>query len=198
MAKGGSTATNTTNRWLLLVGALVLALAALLVWKIASVNEVEATEAERRAELVSRHGAELDDQTETMLETLAVPLVWALRTQIMQSQPRDQDRNASAAGDMSRVNRYLIDLVQQPGVEQIVFALPGGEIAVSTDKNIQGNMFDRHYPADLLDVETARVDRIEEGVYRVAAPVLGLNEHLGTVVLTYRRPQPQRHPGEDQ
>lgn len=195
MAKGGSTA---TNRWLLVVGALVLALAALLVWKIVSVNEVKATEAERRAELVSQLGAELDDQTETMLGTLAVPLVWALRTQVMQSQTPGQARNASdAGGEMSQVNRYLIDLVQQPGVEQIVFALPGGEIAVSTDKNIQGNRFDRHYPAELLDIEAARVERIDEGIYRVAAPVLGLNEHLGTVVLTYRRPPPQRHTGED-
>jgi C4-dicarboxylate-specific signal transduction histidine kinase len=106
------------------VVALVL-IAGMWLWKTIEISRLsKQAETERKA-LKIEATSQIMQAHEAHLILLAKPLIWALRTEMLQ-------------GNLSQANLYLNDLVKEKGIQRIVIADPIGTIIASTNKKDEG------------------------------------------------------------
>jgi len=97
------------------------------------------------------------------------PLVWVVRSEMMR-------------GSFDQLNQYLAQLVKEPNMKEIIVARLDGRIVAATNKKREGTLASSAFPVDMLRVEAITVTTLENGDLLVAAPVLGLNARLGTLI----------------
>lgn len=148
-----------------LVGILLLVLfaAGTYLWKDFAVKRAKAAVAERATEVIG-------EQTKASLRLAAIPLVWAVRSEMMR-------------GNMEQVNEYLNQFVKEPNMRELAVAAADGRIVAATDKRREGAPAADAYPADALKAETISAAVQKDGNILVAAPIMGLNARLGTLIL---------------
>ncbi len=149
-----------------LVGVLLLVLfaAGTYLWKDIAVKRAKAAASE-----VIREQARAD------MRLAALPLVWAVRGEMMR-------------GNMEQVGEYLNQFVKEPNMKELAVAAPDGRIVAATDKRREGAAAADAFPADVLKAETITATSREDGSILVAAPVMGLNARLGTLVMVSSLP----------
>ncbi|MRR07475.1 MAG: hypothetical protein EG828_11150 [Deltaproteobacteria bacterium] len=149
-------------RWVGVV-LLIFALAGTYVWKNIAVSRA-------RAELTQRATTVLAEQNRSSLRLVAIPLVWVVRSEMMR-------------GSFDQLNQYLAQFVKEPNMKEIIVARLDGRIVAATNKKREGTLASSAFPVDMLRVEAITVSTLENGDLLVAAPVLGLNARLGTLIL---------------
>lgn len=159
------------------IGILALLLIATYVWKVAGANRAEDRMAEQQK--TWEEGAEhaVRENTRSMLGLAAVSLGLLAREEAI-------SRNYGLMQE--RFERML----REPGVERVLYATAGDSIAVSTDRSLIGKPLSSAIP-ELYTRPIGTNVVFEEGVYQAIVPITGLNEPLGIVLLTYRRPKVQ-------
>ena len=165
-----------------LAGALVVVAIAMFGWKAAAVKAVEERMAQAevqhkqaRAQLLDKaHQADAQRSLES-LRRFSTPFAWAVRREVM-------------ANNLDQVDQYFTELVQQPGFQSAVMAKPDGQIVVASDRKRLAENFSSLYPAAYLQAADIRVEPADNGVLRAIIPIMGLNQHLSTVVLEYTPP----------
>lgn len=173
------------NLWLGVVGALLVAVVAVYVWKLVAVSDVRREARVARDSLHQRALLAIDDRTADLLRLSVVPLGWAIRTEMLR-------RNYEQA------DAFLTELVQEPGVEGAVLAVPRDSILLATDRRLEGRRFSSVFSAGLLQLTEPAVTLRDDGTYEVAVPMLGPTRSLGVLVLTYRPPEVDLpSPGDD-
>ena len=168
---GGSR--STPALWIA-IGVLVLVIAGLWIWKAMAVDRTREQMEELSADRVA-------ERTEDLLEVAAQSLGLAVR-------------EGAVAGDLGRIQSYLDRLVEEPGIDRIVYA-DGDQVRLSTDRSQVGSPLGEAAPG-AGTLQEIRVARLDEGAWRVVVPITGLNERLGTVVLDYRPAGPAPATGE--
>lgn len=165
-----------------LVAALVVVAVAMYAWKAAAVGEVEArlaeleaSQAQARSQLLEQ-ARQLDARrSEEALGRFSLPLAWAIRREVM-------------AANLDQVDQYFSDLVQLPGFQSAVLAKPDGKLAVASDRSKLAGPFSSLYPEQYLQATEIRVEPGSGGSLRAVIPIMGLNQHLGTMVVEYAPP----------
>ena len=151
-------------------------------WKVAAVDAVEnrlaqleAQQAEAQAQLAAQAKQVDEARTEEALRLFSIPFAWVIRRELM-------------AGNMNQVDQYFGQVVQIRGFESAVLAKPDGKVIVASDRKKLAENFSSLYPdVDLNSTET-KVEKTSNGIFRAVIPILGLNKHLGVVVLEYLPP----------
>ena len=175
-AKGMSAATKT---WLTIVLILILVIVVQYVS-----NRWTASGAERRLEeaqtslAVQAHGV-LVEQAHEMLRLSAVPLSWAVRSEMM----RD---------NTTQIDDYLQRFVKEPNINRIALVVDGN-IQIATDKKLEAQSASGVFPVEALEVDEATVVDSDSGEIFLAVPVVGLDERLGTLILVYSRASIDSH-----
>lgn len=148
-----------------LVGVLLLVLfaAGTYLWKGIAVKRAKAAVTERAAEVIG-------EQARANLRLAALPMVWAVRSEMMR-------------GNMEQVGEYLNQFVKEPNMKELAVAAPDGRIVAATDKRREGAAAADAFPADVLKAEAITATSREDGSILVAAPIMGLNARLGTLVM---------------
>lgn len=148
-----------------LAGALLLLLfaAGTYLWKDIAVKRARAMVAERASEAII-------EQSRANMRLAALPLVWAVRSEMMR-------------GNLEQVNEYLNQFVKEPNMKELAVASTDGRILASTDKRREGAPAADAFPEDVLKVETITATSRKDGSILVAAPIMGLNTRLGTLVM---------------
>lgn len=162
--------------------ALVLVAAAMYGWKIAAVAaqeeryvQAEAQHAQARIQLVEQ-ARQLDaSRSEAGLRLFSTPLAWVIRREVM-------------AANLDQVDQYFTDLVQMEGFQAAVLANPDGKIVVASDRKQLAVPFSSLYPAEYLQAGDIRIEHTANAGLRAVIPILGLKQHLGTLVLEYTPP----------
>jgi hypothetical protein len=147
---------------------LVLAIAGMYLWKNIAVYRA-------KAQLTERAGQIISDQNKSFLRLAVVPLVWAVRTEMM-------------GGNYSQINLYLTQFVKEQNMKGIVVAKPDGTIVVATDKKLEGTPVASIFPPSVLQEDKTVVSTQENGDIMVVSPVMGLSEKLGVLILLYTPP----------
>lgn len=173
-----------TNRKIMigLAVALVLVAGGMYAWKTAAVNDVQQQmaamqeeQAKARAGLIAL-AKQMDVQrAELALSRFSVPFAWSIRRELM-------------ASNLDQVDQYFTELVQIEGFQSAVLATPDDKVVVASDRKQLAAAFSSLYPADYLQATAIRVDQTASGSLRALIPVMGLNQHLGTVVLEFSPP----------
>ncbi len=169
--------------WIGIVAALLVGIVAIYIWKLVAVSDVRGEMAAARDSLQERSLRALDERTHELLRLSVVPLGWAIRSEMLRR-------------DYQRVDAFLAEFVQEPGVRRAVLGIPRDSILVSSDKSIEGEAFSAHFPGELLRLNepvVAERDPPDAG-YRIAVPILGPTRSLGVLVVDYRPEQEPLRP----
>ncbi len=148
---------------------LVLAIAGMYLWKNVAVYRA-------KAQLTERAGQIITDQNKSLLRLAVVPLVWAVRTEMM-------------GGNYNQINLYLTQFVKEQNVKEIVVAKPDGTIVAATDKKLEGASVASVFPPSVLQEDKTILSTQENGDIMVVSPVMGLSEKLGVLILLYTPPR---------
>ena len=116
-----------------------------------------------------------DRRAEETLRLFSIPFAWAIRRELM-------------IGNLDRVDQYFGELVQIRGFKSAILAKPDGKIIVASDRKKLVQTFSSLYPGANLDSTEITLEKSGNGSFRAMIPMLGLNKHLGMVVLEYTPP----------
>jgi hypothetical protein len=115
----------------------------------------------------------LDKNAKEQLSLMLKTFVWAVRSAMIRN-------------NMDEVDQYFTELIQEENIHEIILVDKKGMMLVSTNKKHQSKPFKNFFPTANLsaeDVYFAHSDNGEE--YLITAPVLSLNNKLGTLFLVY-------------
>lgn len=165
-----------------LVLALLVVALGMYGWKVAAVDEVEKEFTEIKAQQTEMHSQfinqakQLDDRrVKESLRLFSIPFAWAIRRELM-------------AANLDQVDQYMGELVQISGFKSAVLAKPDGKVIVASDRKKLIETFSGLYPGADLGSNEITVEDASNGSLRAFIPILGLNRHLGMVVLEYLPP----------
>ena len=150
---------------LIIILLLVIAVAGMYVWKNIAVNRAT-------VQLTEEGGRIITDQNRKFLRLAVVPLVWAVRSEMIRE-------------NYDQINLYLNQFVKEQNMKEIVVAKPDGAIVVSTNKKFEGKPVTDIFPASVLQEDKLMVSTLENGDIMVASPVMGLSTKVGVLILLY-------------
>lgn len=161
---------------------LVLVVIGMYIWKTAAVGAVADQLAQAQAQQAQAHAQLLDQarqldarRGEEALSRFSIPFAWVIRREVM-------------AANLDQVDQYFTDLVKMEGFQAAVLAQPDGRIVVASDRKKLADAFSSLYPAQYLQADAIKIDHAANGGLRAIIPIMGLNQHLATLVLEYTPP----------
>lgn len=154
------------TQWrLIIIIILALAVAGMYAWKNLAIKRAEVHLMEQATQIIT-------EQNSTFLRLVAVPLVWAVRSEMIRS-------------NYDQINQYLTQFVKEKNMREIVVAKPDGTIVVATNKKLEGkNITSVCLPSVLLEDKTT-VSTLGNGDMMVVSPVMGLSTKVGVLILFY-------------
>lgn len=165
--KPSSSGNKLLKYWhLIVILLLIVALTGTYVWKNMAVARAKADLTQRAEQIIS-------EQNKTYLQLVAVPLVWAVRSEMI----RD---------NYDQVNQYLEQFIKEKNMKELVVARPDGKVVAATNKKLEGAAITDSFPAEVLQVDTTTLTTRDNGEIMVVSPVMGLSEKVGVMVLVYR------------
>lgn len=170
----------TVSKKVLLISILLVfvLLAGIWIWKeIEIINLREGAERDRM--VLQDRAAELVVQShEEHLKLLAKPFVWAIRSELLE-------------GNISQVNLYTNEMVKEKNFKGIVVANNKGIIVSSTNKKDEGKDFNTVGKTDYLKNNNTIIDNAGDSLLVMSSPIMGFNNRLGTLMITYDVQQPE-------
>jgi hypothetical protein len=167
---------NPPSRALLYVmgGALAL-LAVLLVgvlaWRALTVRGLESQIETQRKEAVETQRQALASQAGTMLRLAALPLGWAVRTEMIKE-------------NFDQIDDYFRLFVKEPGVNRILLVDENERVRVATDRKLEGQPAASLVPASVLQATNVVLEESGDSIH-MAVPVMAFDSRIGVMVLDY-------------
>ncbi|HRQ05735.1 MAG TPA: hypothetical protein PK580_07195 [Nitrosomonas halophila] len=170
--------------WSILVflGVLLLVIA----WKQIAVNQAESRLERGQAELAQQLDIErkvlikkareyADSQYKKEEERFGQVLAWAVRGELIRN-------------NLDQIDQYLTELVKTKDTERVVLISDEGKLLVSTDKRLEDEEAASIYPKDVLNQRKINLKSDVDGKKMLIVPIMGLNQRLATVVISYNPP----------
>lgn len=162
---------------LIIIGAAVIVLAIIWTWKEIRINN-QRQEAEQKNQMLQDHAAILiADSHKEHLKLLAKPYVWAVRSALLNK-------------NTDQVNQYANEMVKEKNFQSIVVANDKGIIISSTNKKHEGKEFSTIGKSNYLTSDTTIVENINDSILVMSSPIMGFNNRLGTMMITYKSKRP--------
>lgn len=138
-----------------------------------AINRMQEEMVERQTEIEEQANDYLTATTEELLRFSTKGLNWAVRGELIR-------------GNEEQVQQYITQLVKEDRIQQVEFITPDGIIQMSSDKKREGTAFDSSVlESDPLHSETPEYFWQEDGSVKLFAPILGLEQKLGTLSIIY-------------
>lgn len=154
----------------------IILLVALWAWKAIETNKIRKNAETEQNNLKTEAEGYIVQTHEQHLRLLAKPFVWAVRSQMLE-------------GNMSQVNLYMNEMVKEKNFQRISLVDAQGKIISSTNKKDEGQAFATiGNDADLTNDQT-NVQVLQDSVIHLTSPVMGFNNRLGTLVISYNIPK---------
>ena len=102
-------------------------------------------------------------------------LSWAVRGELLRN-------------NLDQVSQYLNELVKIKDTERAVLIGDDGKLLVSTDKKLEEAAAKEIYPEELLQQRKITIQSDVNGRKLLIVPIMGLNNRLATVVISYKNP----------
>ncbi|MEI6754386.1 MAG: hypothetical protein WCK78_14620 [Paludibacter sp.] len=151
------------------VSALLLSLLALTVvyiWK-------ESQNEKQRNVIIRAATLQIEKNQQDLLKIMAKPLVWEIRSEMLR-------------GNLEQVDLLISDLVKEKNFHYIHLIASNGKVILSTNKSLENKQIGNEIIAHLLVVEKPTIVELADKLIVVAAPVMGIDRRLATLVIGYR------------
>lgn len=126
--------------------------------------------ARAKAQLSRQAAVVITAQSESYLRLMAIPLVWTVRSEMLR-------------GNYEQVNQYLTQFVKEPNMKELLVARTDGSIVAATNKQREGTSITALFPPEIVQVNAITVTTGQDDTWLVSAPIMGLNDKLGVLVL---------------
>jgi C4-dicarboxylate-specific signal transduction histidine kinase len=153
---------------LVLLGIILI----LLIWILVIRNKYKRDFENLNRRLHSETDKEIQERTTTLLRLITIPMQWALRAELMN-------------GNTNQAEQYINQYVKEPGIDYLAFVDLSGTIKIASDKKTEGKPYSSFYQEDITGNDTIRIINREHDEKLIIAPVSGLIEKLGTLVMLY-------------
>lgn len=148
----------------------------IIAWKQIAVGQVESNMAKKleneRVLITQEARVYADKQYIKEEERFGQVLSWAVRGELVRN-------------NLDQVSQYLNELVKLRDTEMVVLIGDDGKLLVSTDKRLEDSNGSDLYPKEILNKKKITVESNVDGKKLLVVPVMGLNNRLATVVVTY-------------
>ena len=159
--------------WLIITGVLLILLIAIFVWKYIEGRNYEKQLVEQQELYQSKINTTVHQESKAFLSKIMKPLTWAVRTEMLKD-------------NMDQVNDYMEQFVKEEHIELIMVIDADGDIVASTDLKRVGQRYSDEYSEALLSVNGITVKDYENESIIAAAPIMGYNSKLGTLIMVYK------------
>lgn len=159
---------STRKKFIITVGIALVLILVVWIWKTIEINQVKKVTVREQQVLTEKAIRQIVQTNEEFLKLLAKPIVWSMRTEMMQ-------------GNLNQINLYINDLVKEKNFQRIAIANETGIILSSTDKKDEGQPFSTLANETALSSENANVENIGDSVLVMTSPIMGFNNRLGTL-----------------
>lgn len=168
---------NGRKKTLIIILVAVVLIATIWIWKNIQLNN-EREEAKHEKQLLQdRAAAMMTDSHKEHLKLLAKPYVWAIRNELL-------------SGNTNQVHVYANEMVKEKNFQSIVVANDKGIIISSTNKKNEGKEFTTIGKPNYLSSGTTVVENINDSIVVMSSPIMGFNNRLGTLMITYKVEKP--------
>lgn len=162
---------------LIITVAAIILLAGLWIWKNSQISSLH-EEADREKQMLEDRAKTLIAQShKEHMKLLAKPYVWAVRSELLK-------------GNINQVNLYANEMVKEKNFQSIIVANDKGVIISSTNKKNEGKEFTSVGKPQYLASDTTIVENINDSLLIMSSPIMGFNNKLGTLMITYKMQQP--------
>jgi hypothetical protein len=151
----------------ILLGALIISV----LWGVLKVNRLEKAHANAIEQINLDHQVQLDSMALVNASQVISSLTWAVRSEMT----RD---------NLEQVNTYFIQLIKEPSIETIQLVDHStGTVLLSTNKKDEGTALQDEFVLNAKEP----VSQLKEGGIISVAPVYGLSQQLGVLVIARTR-----------
>lgn len=168
---------STNRKFLITIGVALALIASVWIWKSAQIGNIKKDAATDRQNLKEQASRQIVQTHQEHLKLLAKPLVWAVRSEMMQ-------------GSLNQVNLFANDMVKEKNFQRIVIANDKGIIISSTNKKDEGKELITVGKQVYLSSNTTIVESINDSIVVMSSPIMGVNNRLGTFVIHYKVVKP--------
>ena len=144
----------------------VLALTVVYIWK-------ESQNDKQKSVILKAATLQIEKNQQDLLKIIAKPLVWDIRSEMLR-------------GNLEQVDLLISDLVKENNFCYIHLITPNGNVILSTNKSLEGKQIGDEIIAHLLLVESPSIVELADKIIVVAAPVMGIDRRLATLVVGYK------------
>ncbi|MCX5745334.1 MAG: hypothetical protein NT062_22890 [Proteobacteria bacterium] len=110
-----------------------------------------------------------------LLRLSALPLAWAIRGEVLSSNP-------------GNIDTFMEKLVREKSVKRIVFVDAAGKVVSSTNLKLKDQLAATALPGIDLTATQPRVEPAGSDL-RIVVPVMSFDRQIGTLVLDYMSPR---------
>lgn len=159
--------------WLIIIAVIILIPLIIYLVKQFEINNLKEQQQKEIADIKLKATEKVMDNNRTNLETVARVLSWAIRSELTRS-------------NLDQANQYIIEMVKMNDYRRIILFAADGNVLLSTDKKFEGEKFPSMILSQIQGGDQISVAPQENGDLMVAAPVMGMDKKLGTIVITYK------------
>jgi hypothetical protein len=162
------------------VGFLLLLLVVLVVgiyvWKTLAVRSLERQMEIQRSEMLVERDRALNAQAKDMLRLTALPLAWAVRSEMMR-------------GNLDPVDDYFRELIRKPGVLLIALIDKEDKVVLATNRKLETQSAVGLFSKAIREADDIVIED-SESLLRMGVPIMSFNEKLGILVMEYHLQNP--------
>ena len=130
-------------------------------------------EARRLSEEAKRAADEtVSSRTNSLLRLSTIPFLWAVRSELQRE-------------NYQEIEQYLHQYVREKGITQVALVGMDNMIRLASDKKHEGRLYTEIYKEEIAGLDKMVIHEKENGEKLILAPVTGINDRLGTVVIAY-------------
>lgn len=153
--------------WQLSIALIILVIAVIMIFnKNNAIKDLEELRANREVEFQIEKRQLILAQNNNMLELVTVPLVWAVRSELLR-------------GNEEQLETYLRQMVRLDNFELICVSNETGAILVSTNKKLEGDLISDHFEINESQSDNIQVELLDSTTFRITAPVMGFSNRIG-------------------
>ena len=166
------------NKMMLIAGLVATGLiVGIWIWKSTEVSAVKKQSATAMQQLKDEMISQIHYSEKLYLKSIAKPFIWAIRSEML-------------TNNISQVNLYANEMVKEKNFQKVLVANDKGMVILSTNKKEEGKEFVTAGKINYLLSDTTVVENINDSLLIMSSPVMGFNNRIGTLIVTYSSQHP--------
>ena len=142
-------------------------------WKQAEIKSLKKNHEARISEITTQANNTIMENNRKNIETLTRVFTWAVRSEMLRQ-------------NLEQIDTYMTDLVKTEGMHHISVINSEGIVVRSTNKKYEGVVYPGPIAKELSGITEVITKSDETGDMVSICPVMGLDNRLGTLIITYQ------------